>query len=161
TVTFADGGNVTMDTGCNTARGDWKLDGNRLTIGPLATTLKACTSPEGVMEQETALVHALESAHTVDVAPGELVILDAKGRIALRATDGSARSRSRGGHGAGLRLDDQRGPVGHQQPGGDQGEAQDGHHVHRADDGGRHEQAEPAAAGGDEQHTENGGGDGE
>ena len=91
TVTFADGGrssgNVTMDTGCNTARGDWKLDGNRLTIGPLATTLKACASPEGVMDQETALVHALESAHTVDIAPGELVILDARGRIALSATN--------------------------------------------------------------------------
>jgi heat shock protein HslJ len=39
------------------------------------------------MDQEAALVRALESAERVEVAPGELVILDAEGRITLVAVE--------------------------------------------------------------------------
>src|SRR5262245_38964136 len=52
TITFGDEGDLQVATGCNDGRGDWELDGHEITIGPIAATRKACTDPEGVMDQE-------------------------------------------------------------------------------------------------------------
>jgi heat shock protein HslJ len=52
----------------------------------LVHTMKACSDPEGVMEQETAIYKALGSAARVEIAPGSLTILDDDGHIALTAT---------------------------------------------------------------------------
>jgi heat shock protein HslJ len=87
TVTFHQDGDVNLETGCNTASSSWELDGHGLSVEPMRVTLKACAEPEGVMDQEAALVRALESAERVEVAPGELVILDAEGRITLVAVE--------------------------------------------------------------------------
>ena len=59
---FLDGGQVSGSGGCNNFSGSWRLDGQRLSIGPLAATRKACPQPEGVMAQEAAFLRALESA---------------------------------------------------------------------------------------------------
>jgi heat shock protein HslJ len=72
--------------GCNDGGGGWELDGHDLTIGTLVHTMKACSDPEGVMEQETAIYEALGSAARVEIAPGSLTILDDDGHIALTAT---------------------------------------------------------------------------
>jgi heat shock protein HslJ len=88
TLTFADDGTLTMQTGCNTATSSWELDGDALTIDLPQTTKKACPEPPGVMEQEAALVRALRSTARVDIAPGELVLLHDDGTIALVATGG-------------------------------------------------------------------------
>jgi heat shock protein HslJ len=85
TVTFDPDGNVTLETGCNTAGSSWELDGHELSVDPMRVTLMAC--PEGLMDQEVALVRALESADRVEIAPGELVVLDAEGRITLVAVE--------------------------------------------------------------------------
>jgi heat shock protein HslJ len=85
TITFAEDGEVTMETGCNTVGSSWELDGDGLTMGPPRTTLMACVEPPGVMEQEAALQLALESAARVEVAPRALTILDAEGAIAIVA----------------------------------------------------------------------------
>lgn len=61
---FLDGGQVAGSGGCNNFSGSWRLDGQRLSIGPLAATRKACAQPEGVMAQEAAFLRALESAAT-------------------------------------------------------------------------------------------------
>jgi heat shock protein HslJ len=87
TVTFDSGGDVTLETGCNTAGSSWELDGHELSVDPMRVTLKACPEPEGVMDQEAALVRALESADLVEIAPGELVVLDAEDRITLVAVE--------------------------------------------------------------------------
>jgi heat shock protein HslJ len=85
TITFAEDGELTMETGCNTVGSSWELDGDELTIGPPRTTLMACVEPPGVMEQEDALQLALESAVRVEVAPRALTLLDAEGAIVLDA----------------------------------------------------------------------------
>lgn len=86
TVAFRDGGDLRVITGCNDGGGGWELDGHDLSIGPLVHTMKACSDPEGVMEQETAIYEALDSAARVEIAPGSLTILDDAGHIALTAT---------------------------------------------------------------------------
>jgi heat shock protein HslJ len=87
TVTFDPAGTVVLATGCNTASGSWALDGGELAVEPMRLTRKFCAEPEGVMDQEAALVAALEAAARVEVAPGSLTILDADGVIAVVATD--------------------------------------------------------------------------
>jgi len=85
TITFGEGGDLTMETGCNTAGSSWELDGDELTVERARTTLMACDDPPGVMEQEAALLQALESAARVEIAPGTLTILDAEGAIVIVA----------------------------------------------------------------------------
>lgn len=86
TLTFDAGGNAILQSGCNTARTTWKLDGSRLTIEPASQTRMQCDQPAGAMSQEAALIAALESAARVDISPDSLTILDDKGLIALIAT---------------------------------------------------------------------------
>ena len=88
TITFAEGGDLSIAAGCNTAVSSWELDGDELTVDPPASTMMACDDPPGVMEQETALLQALESAARVEITPDTLTILDADGRIAVDAARG-------------------------------------------------------------------------
>jgi heat shock protein HslJ len=46
--------------GCNNYNGSYEVDGEAIRIGPLATTRKACSDPEGIMEQETEFLAALQ-----------------------------------------------------------------------------------------------------
>jgi heat shock protein HslJ len=85
TLTFTDDGDVAMETGCNTATSTWELDGHALSIDPVGITQMSCDSPEGVMDQEAALVAALEAADRIEIAPGTLTILDEDGSIMLVA----------------------------------------------------------------------------
>jgi hypothetical protein len=48
-------------------------------------TLKLCAEPAGVMEQEAALVHALEAAARVQVTPNLLTVFDSADRIVIVA----------------------------------------------------------------------------
>ena len=50
TITFDDKGRVYGDAGCNRFTGGYKIKGDRLTIGPLATTLRACEQPNSDAE---------------------------------------------------------------------------------------------------------------
>jgi heat shock protein HslJ len=86
-LVFEDDGDVTLDTGCNTARGSFALEGDRLTVEDLAQTRKHCDTPAGVMEQEVALAHALPAAAQIQVVPGTLKLFDENGAILLVATD--------------------------------------------------------------------------
>lgn len=78
-ATFAAGGRVSGETGCNAFHGPYALDGPRLRIGPLATTRRACPD-EGLREQEGWLLGALGRVATFSVDGDELE---------LRAEDGS------------------------------------------------------------------------
>ncbi len=57
--------------GCNTFTGGYALDGDSISIGPLAGTLMACEEPK--MAVEGAYIPALEAADAWSIAGDELV----------------------------------------------------------------------------------------
>jgi heat shock protein HslJ len=64
TADFGKDGTLSGNAGCNTYSGAYKVNGDQITIGPLASTMMACDQPEGVMEQEAHYLAALQSAAT-------------------------------------------------------------------------------------------------
>ena len=84
-LVFETGGRLSGHTGCNTLNAAYTLEGDRLKIGPVATTRRLC--PELQREQEDRVLTALELAATARVRPdGILELRDAEGRGVLRAT---------------------------------------------------------------------------
>jgi heat shock protein HslJ len=77
TADFGKDGNLSGNAGCNTYSGTYKVDGDQITIGPLASTMMACDQPAGVMEQETQYLSALQSAATYQIE-GKLLQLRTK-----------------------------------------------------------------------------------
>ena len=71
TLTLEDG-RASGFGGCNTFTGGYELDGESITIGPLAGTLMACEEPK--MDAEAAYLPALEAADAWAVEDGELVL---------------------------------------------------------------------------------------
>ncbi len=77
TATFTADGHVGGDAGCNNYSGPYKLDGTKLTVGPLATTRKACDQP--IMDQETKFLAALQTPTTVETSGATVTLRDASG----------------------------------------------------------------------------------
>lgn len=86
TMTFA-GGTVSGSAGCNTFRGTYKVQGERVAIGRVSTTRKACPG-DGVMKQEANFVAALERAETWKIESGELTLRGADGERLVSAVAG-------------------------------------------------------------------------
>jgi heat shock protein HslJ len=84
-ITFLDDGTLSLATGCNTIASSWTLDGDALTVDPPASTMMACEEA-GIMDQEADLGAAIEGSASVEIAPGQLTILDADGNIVIIAT---------------------------------------------------------------------------
>lgn len=81
TAYFGEDGQLTGNAGCNNYSAAYEIDGDRITIGPAITTRMACVEPEGVMEQETAYLAALEMANSFQFEDGQrLILLDSEGR---------------------------------------------------------------------------------
>ncbi len=59
--------------GCNSYGGEYKLDGDTIFFGDVASTLMACLDA-GVMEQEAAYLGYLQEARSYQVADGFLYI---------------------------------------------------------------------------------------
>ena len=71
-------------SGCNNYGGKYgAADGGALRFGSFAVTAMACSTPEGVMEQEQAYVSALSQASTYRLQGTRLEIQDAAGRTVL------------------------------------------------------------------------------
>ena len=62
TASFGKDGSMSGNSGCNDFNGPYKIDGDQITIGPLASTMKMCSDPAGVMDQEAQYLAALQSA---------------------------------------------------------------------------------------------------
>jgi hypothetical protein len=77
-----DNGHLSGYSGCNRYVGGYTLEGDRLTVGPIATTRMA-GEPE-VLEAETAFLGALGAAARLVVSEGELILSDEGGRDLLR-----------------------------------------------------------------------------
>ena len=81
-ITFTADGGVSGEAGVNRFSGTARLDGDRLTLGPLRTTRMA-GSPEA-MDAERALLSALEEVVAVRLDGDDLSLLDADGGTQVR-----------------------------------------------------------------------------
>jgi heat shock protein HslJ len=75
---LADGRKVQGSAGCNRMTGTYKLDGDKLKFGPLATTRMACPA----METETAFLKALEATTRYEVSGSSLTLYGADTAVA-------------------------------------------------------------------------------
>jgi heat shock protein HslJ len=83
TAAFASSGQISGSAGCNSYSGSYVVDGSLLAITPMASTMMACDTPEGIMEQETAFLAALASAGSYAIDGGQLNILNASGQLVV------------------------------------------------------------------------------
>ena len=83
TAVFGEDGKISGSAGCNNYTASYEVDGERITVGPAATTRMMCAEPEGIMEQEAAYLAALESAVSYTIEGDQLELMDAEGRRAV------------------------------------------------------------------------------
>ncbi len=76
-VRFEDEGRVVGHGGCNRFTGGYELEGDALTVGPLAATRMACPPPQ--MEREQALFAILDRTRGFRRDGTELTLLDSDG----------------------------------------------------------------------------------
>ncbi len=67
TAQFDESGVLAGIAGCNNYSGAYETDGQNIAMGPFVTTRMACGEPEGIMEQETQYLAALETAATYTI----------------------------------------------------------------------------------------------
>ena len=73
-IAIFDTGTVAGTAGCNSYNASYEIDGDSITVGPAASTLKFCDQPAGVMDQEIAYLTLLQSADRFDL-DGESLVL--------------------------------------------------------------------------------------
>lgn len=84
TITFDEtNGQVFGDAGCNRFTGSFTVNGSRLKIGPLATTLMACGDAQ--MKAETTFLKRLQSATSFMQAGDTLTLTGGGTSLRLRA----------------------------------------------------------------------------
>lgn len=86
TAEFGPEGQLGGLAGCNNYSATYTVDGKKIEIGATAATLKLCTEPEGVMEQQTAFLTALESAATYHIDGDTLEIRGADDALLVSMT---------------------------------------------------------------------------
>ena len=79
TAVFGADGNVAGSGGCNSYSAAYEVDGLKISISPATSTMMACAEPEGIMEQETAYLAALQTATRYEIEGDELVLLSGEG----------------------------------------------------------------------------------
>ncbi len=83
TAAFGADERVSGSAGCNTFKGPYTAAGATLRIGPLASTRKDCSDPEGIAEQERGYLKALASVVRFEQAGDRLTLLNAKDQMAV------------------------------------------------------------------------------
>jgi heat shock protein HslJ len=86
TVEFDEDGKLKGTGGCNSYAGSYKLASNKISIGALNATLKACLEPKGLMEQEAHYLAALASADTFTLSGYTLEMRTVSGALAATFT---------------------------------------------------------------------------
>ena len=84
TANFGADGNLTGNGGCNDYSATYKIDGDKISIGPAVTTRKACE--QAVMDQETQYLAALSTAATYRIDGSKLELRTADGALAADFT---------------------------------------------------------------------------
>ena len=91
TANFGADGKLTGSAGCNNYTAGYQTDGNKIAIGPAATTRMACE--QAVMDQETQYLAALATAATYRIDGNRMELRTADGAMAAtfeKAAAGSA-----------------------------------------------------------------------
>jgi heat shock protein HslJ len=83
-IEFENAEKVSGFAGCNSYFGSYEHKGDKLSLGPLATTRKAC--PGDIMNRETDFLKLLEQARLAEVTAGELILKTLEGAVLLRLT---------------------------------------------------------------------------
>ena len=85
TILFGESGQISGSGSCNNYSGSYKSDGvGSIEIGPLISTMMACAEPEGVMDQETQFLAALQAATVYTIDGSTLEMRDADGALQVR-----------------------------------------------------------------------------
>lgn len=80
TAYFDEEGQVSGSAGCNNYSASYEVSGDNISIGPAITTRMACSDPEGIMDQESAYLGALEMVSSFQFEGDRLILLDDEGR---------------------------------------------------------------------------------
>jgi len=89
TILFGESGQISGSGSCNNYSGSYKSDGvGSIEIGPLISTMMACADPEGVMDQETQFLAALQAATVYTIDGSTLELRDAEGALQVQAQKG-------------------------------------------------------------------------
>jgi heat shock protein HslJ len=75
-VEFGPGGRITGTGGCNRFFGGYTVSGNRIKIGPLASTRKGCP---GLIKLEAIFFATLQAAASFEQSDATLILFDASG----------------------------------------------------------------------------------
>lgn len=67
TADFSEDGKLSGNASCNQYNATYETEGDKISIGPAATTRKLCPEPEGIMEQEVQYLAALVTADTYKI----------------------------------------------------------------------------------------------
>jgi heat shock protein HslJ len=81
---FGDNGSVTGTGGCNTYSADYQASETTLTIGALSVTNALCSSPDGIMTQESAYLNILRTAATYRIVGSTLEVKNGAGVVILQ-----------------------------------------------------------------------------
>ena len=73
TISFEDG-QVHGSSGCNSYFGEYKINGNEISFGPLAATEMACMDPDGIMQQEQEYLTFLSDVVTYAIEGNQLIL---------------------------------------------------------------------------------------
>jgi heat shock protein HslJ len=88
TASFGQGGGLDGSAGCNSYSASYLVQGRLLSITPPSATGMLCGEPEGIMEQESAFLAALQTAGSFSLEAGELYIQDGSGGTTLEFVAG-------------------------------------------------------------------------
>jgi heat shock protein HslJ len=86
TAEFGKDGTLSGTSGCNQYSGPYTVTGNQIQIGPWVSTMTACDAPEGIMDQESQYLAAIQSAATYLMEGSVLELRTADGALAATFT---------------------------------------------------------------------------
>jgi heat shock protein HslJ len=85
TLVFGEDGRLSGSAGCNRFNASWETTAGGIRIGPAAATRRMCAEPEGVMQQESLFLQALERVASSRVEGGRLELRSSGGALQLSA----------------------------------------------------------------------------
>jgi heat shock protein HslJ len=84
TANFGDDGQMTGNAGCNDYFASYEADGENISISGVGMTEKFCMEPEGIMDQESQYLAALETADVYKIEAGRMEMRTSEGSLAVQ-----------------------------------------------------------------------------